>query len=259
MPPILLNLGCGTRIHPAWQNFDLNVTAPGVRPLDIRAPLPFPDSSADAVYHSHVLEHLDPHTGARFIRECRRILKPGGVLRIAVPDLEAICREYLRALDAAAAGQASAVDDHAWMTIELIDQCTRTTPGGEMLRWWTAPMVASEALVRRRMGNEFARFRDWFDAETQRAGARPPWADAPPQTPTIEQEAAFRRQGEIHRWMYDRISLTALLKRVGFESDRIKVVSATESAIDAWPTFELDADAAGNVHKPDSVFVEAKA
>lgn len=257
MAPILLNLGCGSRVHPAWQNFDLTATAPGVRVLDIRGPLPFPDASADAVYHSHVLEHLDPHTGARFVAECRRVLRPGGVLRIAVPDLEMICREYLRALDAAAGGSADAVDEHAWMTIELVDQCTRVTPGGEMLRWWTAAKVPAESLVRRRMGNEFGRFRQWFDAETQRAGARPAWADAPPVTPSVEQEAQFRRQGEIHRWMYDRVSLAALLRRVGFEAERITMVGASASAIEGWKTFELDADASGNVHKPDSVFVEA--
>jgi hypothetical protein len=57
--------------------------------------------------------------------------------------------------------------------------------------------------------------------------------------------------------MYDRVSLAALLTRVGFDASRVRVVGALESGIADWARFELDADALGNVHKPDSVFVEA--
>jgi SAM-dependent methyltransferase len=230
---------------------------PGVRVIDLRARLPFADGSADAVYHSHVLEHLERGQAAAFLAECRRVLKPGGVLRIAVPDLEGICRRYLRELDAAAASEPGASERHGWMTIELLDQCVRTVPGGEMLKWWCAATVPAEALVRERMGNEFGRFRQWFDAEVAKAGARPGWADAPVPSVPAETEAAFRRQGEIHRWMYDRVSLAALLTRVGFDASRVRVVGALESGIADWARFELDADALGNVHKPDSVFVEA--
>lgn len=259
MPPILLNLGCGTRIHPAWQNYDLVAMVPGVRVIDLRARLPFADASADAVYHSHVLEHLERTHAAAFLGECRRVLKPRGVLRLAVPDLEGICRRYLLELDAAAKGEPGASERHGWMTIELLDQCVRTVPGGEMLKWWCAAKVLAEDLVRERMGNEFGRFRQWFDAEVVRAGARPAWADAPVPSVTAEAEAAFRRQGEIHRWMYDRVSLTGLLARVGFDASGIRVVGAQQSSITDWRTFELDADATGRIHKPDSLFIEAHA
>lgn len=257
MPPILLNLGCGTRIHTAWQNYDLVAMVPGVRAIDLRGRLPFPDASADAVYHSHVLEHLERTHAAAFLSECRRVLKPGGTLRIAVPDLEGICRRYLRELDAAAAGEPGAIERHGWMTIELLDQCVRTVPGGEMLKWWCAAKVPAEELVRERMGNEFGRYRQWFDTEVARAGARPAWADSPVPSVGVEAEAAFRRQGEIHRWMYDRVALSALLTRVGFDAASVRVVGAQQSAIEGWAGFELDADAAGNAHKPDSLFMEA--
>lgn len=51
------------------------------------ATLPLADGSARAVYCSHVLEHLWPETIERVVDECRRVLAPGGVLRIVVPDL----------------------------------------------------------------------------------------------------------------------------------------------------------------------------
>jgi predicted SAM-dependent methyltransferase len=57
--------------------------------------LPFPDGSAAAIYASHVLEHLYFEEGRQLIRESFRVLSGGGLLRIVVPDLNAIVREYL--------------------------------------------------------------------------------------------------------------------------------------------------------------------
>jgi predicted SAM-dependent methyltransferase len=56
--------------------------------------LPFPDASAEAIYSSHMLEHLSRADSGQFLRECRRVLAPGGIIRIAVPDLRAIVSEY---------------------------------------------------------------------------------------------------------------------------------------------------------------------
>jgi SAM-dependent methyltransferase len=52
---------------------------------DIRK-MPFPDGIAEAIYSSHTLEHLYLVDAASVIRECRRLIQPGGVLRIALPD-----------------------------------------------------------------------------------------------------------------------------------------------------------------------------
>jgi predicted SAM-dependent methyltransferase len=57
--------------------------------------LPFPDGSASAVYASHLLEHLYPEQGRQLIGEALRVLASGGILRIVVPDLGSIIREYL--------------------------------------------------------------------------------------------------------------------------------------------------------------------
>jgi predicted SAM-dependent methyltransferase len=50
--------------------------------------LPFAAESVTLIYSEHMLEHLPAHTGARVLREAYRVLAPGGVLRIATPDLE---------------------------------------------------------------------------------------------------------------------------------------------------------------------------
>jgi SAM-dependent methyltransferase len=62
---------------------------------DLRKPLPFPSGSAAAIYGSHVLEHLYLVEAERLLRECFRVLRSGGLLRLVVPDLRAVVDEYL--------------------------------------------------------------------------------------------------------------------------------------------------------------------
>ncbi|MGH8719569.1 MAG: class I SAM-dependent methyltransferase [Burkholderiales bacterium] len=62
---------------------------------DLKKGIPFADDSVEVVYHSHMLEHLDRDIAKTFLVEVRRVLKPGGIQRIAVPDFEEAAREYL--------------------------------------------------------------------------------------------------------------------------------------------------------------------
>jgi len=63
--------------------------------LDLRNGLPFPDNSISSVYTSHVLEHFYPEELPSILRECHRVLRPDGGLRIVVPDMGAAVRAYL--------------------------------------------------------------------------------------------------------------------------------------------------------------------
>lgn len=65
---------------------------------DVRKPLPFPNCSMEAIYASHLLEHLYLNEAGRLLCECHRVLSPGGVLRIIVPDLRSVVAEYLKAI-----------------------------------------------------------------------------------------------------------------------------------------------------------------
>jgi SAM-dependent methyltransferase len=55
---------------------------------DLRQGIPYPDNSADVVYHSHIFEHLDRAYAGGFLLEIKRVLKPGGIHRIVVPDFD---------------------------------------------------------------------------------------------------------------------------------------------------------------------------
>jgi SAM-dependent methyltransferase len=57
--------------------------------------IPQAAGSVDAIYSSHMIEHLDRREARRFLAECRRVLKPGGVLRLVVPDVRVTINDYM--------------------------------------------------------------------------------------------------------------------------------------------------------------------
>lgn len=91
-PKTFLNIGCGRKHLPGFINMD--ITRPYDRKLDARKGLPFLDGSVDGIYSEHFFEHLTQAEGLRFLRECRRVLKHGGRIRIAMPDLDELVQRY---------------------------------------------------------------------------------------------------------------------------------------------------------------------
>lgn len=90
-----LNIGCGPCGRQGWINTDIDYS-PGVNCIwDCRKTLPFPDSSARCIFTEHFVEHLDySEEIPSFITECCRVLEPGGVIRIIVPDAQKYLMAY---------------------------------------------------------------------------------------------------------------------------------------------------------------------
>lgn len=271
----LLNLGCGSRFHPSWVNVDIVSTGPGVIAHDLSQGIPFADETCDVVYHSHVLEHLRRSDAERFMRDCFRVLRPGGILRVAVPDLERICRTYLCKLEAALRGDADAADDYDWILLEMYDQTVREESGGEMKRYLARPTLHNEAFVYERIGAEGRELRKLLMEHGNTAPAHGPWALARSLVRSLARRlrdragralstfdaresriGRFRLAGEVHQWMYDRWSLARLMTGAGFLNPI--VLSPTESMIADWELFHLDTASDGSVTKPDSLYLEAK-
>jgi predicted SAM-dependent methyltransferase len=91
--PLRLHLGCGTLYKDGWVNVDLAGTRVDLR-WDLSRPLPFPPRSVDAIFHEHLLEHLTYCEGVELHRRCLELLRPGGVLRVGVPDAGAALQGY---------------------------------------------------------------------------------------------------------------------------------------------------------------------
>jgi predicted SAM-dependent methyltransferase len=128
---VRVNIGCGSSPTPGWVNFDNSFSIRATRwPLVIpvlvklrllspqsadlarvaaarnihfanaAARIPCASDSVSAVYSSHMIEHLDRGETRAFLAEVRRILRPGGVVRIAAPDVAGLVQDYLATRDA---------------------------------------------------------------------------------------------------------------------------------------------------------------
>jgi predicted SAM-dependent methyltransferase len=145
---IAINLGCGLSVAPGWVNLDnspngrlakyprlrralwkfgvlsdhhYSVPWPSSIELrDLRKPLPYPDSSVDYVYTSHFLEHLSRKDGSRLIGEVFRVLKPRGLARTVVPDLEVGARTYVAAMQSNPKDASAAAEFLNWLQLSRL-------------------------------------------------------------------------------------------------------------------------------------------
>ena len=92
--PCRLHLGCGSNRKSGWVNVDLDQNA-DLR-LDLRERLPFPDNCVSLIYSEHFLEHLSLQDGAQLLRECLRVLVPGGRMSVGVPNARLCMRDYVK-------------------------------------------------------------------------------------------------------------------------------------------------------------------
>ncbi len=119
--PIKVNLGCGPRGIDGWVNYDwgilpllsklpvlqkivfgaklipsfYSVKWPKLELVNIKHKLPLEDNSVDYIYCSHVLEHFEPWEALSILKECKRVMKNGSILRIVTPDIRKMIHIYL--------------------------------------------------------------------------------------------------------------------------------------------------------------------
>lgn len=162
----MLNLGCGWKMHWGWTNLDFSPYArlvkhprlaqllaragllsalrqerlakvdPEMTCHDLRDGIPFDDETFDVVYHSHFLEHLDREVAPIVLQQCRRVLKPGGILRVVVPDWETEVLNYRRAMEMCDRGEPGAAEAHARAMDKMLEQIVRRRADGTRGRHW---------------------------------------------------------------------------------------------------------------------------
>lgn len=242
----MLNLACGGRMHPEWNNIDFSLLVrlakhrrlawllhgmcvlsdrryerllgsdPDIVCWDLRKGIPFPDNTFDVVYHSHFLEHLAQDAARGFLRECHRVLKASGVMRVILPDFSQFCRDYLSSyelLERFPRPSGPQTESHDRTLSALLGQFVVGEPRGTAEQRF--PVRVLERLIR---GNNV-------------------------------------RAGEAHRWMYDRFTLRRVLEDLGFTDIRFE--SASTARIARWSEFNLDTNGDGSPYKPSSLYTEA--
>jgi predicted SAM-dependent methyltransferase len=126
-----INFGCGRSPTPGWINFDnsqsINIASSPIKFFILRKfgflnlqqienikwlkenkifyadatkKLPFSKNEINYIYSSHMLEHLSKKSARKFLKECLRVLKPNGVLRLVLPDLRQLVESYIQNGDA---------------------------------------------------------------------------------------------------------------------------------------------------------------
>lgn len=131
-----LNVG-GGKGHPrlpGWAIVDLRETA-DIRVDISRDPLPFADGTIEVIFTSHTLEHIVPQRLGFVLDEFRRVLRPGGVLRIGVPDIALAVRAY-------------ATNDRAFFDRSEVTPFDRSAPlGGLLMSWFYSTSAVGQGHV----------------------------------------------------------------------------------------------------------------
>lgn len=260
-----LNVGCGYKFHEDWVNADMAPASRGVMKVDLFRGIPFSDDYFDVVYHSQVLEHFPKEKAQLFLGECYRVLKPGGVLRVVVPDLENIVGEYKRLLDESLKDPNEMSDaNYDWIMLEMLDQMVRNFPGGGTADFLRQPIMVNEKYVMERIGLSGQFIRNNLMGESIIGNIKKAFSSIGmfkralgrvlPRT-KASRVGAYRLGGEVHMWLYDRYSLSRLLKGCGFVD--VVRMNPFESGIPDWGRYQLDVKG-GIAYDPTSLFMESR-
>lgn len=165
---VLLHIGCGDIDAPGFINVDAQ-PYPHVHHVrdDITDLAMFADASADLVYMCHVLEHVPRRQILDVLAEMRRVLRPGGVLRISVPDFDRLVDIYCstgrdpdRVIDPLLGSHANAYDVHYWIFTRASLSAILMRAGFDAVRDWDPLRCAHHD------------FEDWASRPLENAGGR---------------------------------------------------------------------------------------
>lgn len=250
----LLNIGCGGRFHPEWNNIDFKPACPSVIKFDIKKALPYKAETFDAVYSSHLLEHLSIEVAKNLLSECCRVLKPSGVLRLVIPDLEYNAKLYLESLSKLKADKSPLNKEHyEWAVLNLTDQFVREKSGGEMKKFLLRrDLQDDDFIVSTTGGAEVQIVRD----SNKIPGKQNSLLEICRGLKDCFISKNFQKSGEKHKWAYDSYSIGNLLQDTGFSD--VQILDPYSSSIPKFNSFNLDVDINGIVYKPNSLFVECR-
>jgi predicted SAM-dependent methyltransferase len=263
-----INLACGDKLcyQSGWINADHSPVSKGVIKMNLLQPIPYSDNTFDVVYNSQFIEHLTLNMGLNFLQECKRVLKPNGILRIVTPDLRNQAKEYLNKLNDILDSPDDEVAKlhYSWIRTEMLDQLNRNASGGDMVKILDGSGADLSDYLWQRLGRSGKN----LILKEEKKEIKSPLNKALRYTknlicntinrltPELIRVGKFRLSGEVHLCMYDEYLLMDLLKQAGF--CLVSKLSVKESKIHNWDLTELDCDKQGFLDAPASLFMEAQ-
>ena len=257
---LMLNLGCGNRFHLQWKNIDFSPVNKFVKKANLLEKLPFQDNTISYIYCSHFLEHIPRNKVLSFLGECARILKQDGILRLVVPDLENICKEYIRIID-----NEPYSFKRDWIVHELLDQMVRMEAGGGMQKIYNRLSVSDDKDYKQYV---YERVGEKFDNNMVSNKKREITWDKILKAylliirkliPKKIRNIVFVQtsSGEKHLWMYDKYQLTDFSNKVGFSEINFKKYNISE--IPNFNSYLLDINEDDSPYKGvSSLYCECK-
>jgi predicted SAM-dependent methyltransferase len=256
--PDALNLGCGVSYikSPRWINLDWQSKSRDVKRHNLLAKLPVGDDSIELVYSSHLMEHLIREDCFNLLLESFRVLKPGGVIRLSLPDFEEMARAYVSYKDLGEPIKSQ------FVLTEIVDQCVRLTPSGRFPKWY-------------KMANEDSDLKAFIELRTGiRFGEKSESNSPIPHEmhgESVDKLLALPRRlksfstklyialvllllpswfrsyhvsratpGERHMWLYDFSEMSSVLAKIGFENVSKVLDQTTRSSLKEVLTLDFD-------------------
>jgi len=266
-------------LYQEWNNIKFSSVKPGdnlpyIFHYDIRNPLPYPQNTFNVVYCNHVAEHLTPDEGLNLVKDLYRVLEPGGVCRVVVPDLELAATEYINCLrQVISFPDTEHIRRYEWAVADLIDQMVRKQSGGVMWNKLSSGDVDWDQ-IRRCNGDVFEDIRTGKIFQETKA--------QPLKTKKYKLINKFQERwinkfkedfykilfnqfgvlkkpyvevlNEKNMWMYDRFSLPELLKKGGFT--KVTLCDYKTSGITNWGKYDFDRAENGDYPLEPSVYAE---
>lgn len=249
---LLLNIACGNVYikNKSWINLDIISKDKYVKKINLLKKLPFNNETVDAIYCAHFLEHIPVHKVKDFLKECFRILKKNGVLRLVLPDFESLTKEYLKQVKLKNYTKSKIVQ------MSIIDQCVRRVPGGELGKFYN--ILLNEKKNKKHLikylnylnGVNFIKYKKkkrdlFFFIEKIFFFINEKFINFWIKSVVfflpkafVEQNISFARIGEMHHWLWDFYSLYDHLKQSGF--NKIKKLTYNKSSYKGHELFMFD-------------------
>ena len=262
-----LNVACGDIFidDHHWVNIDWAPKNKRIKKRNLLKPLTFPDNYFDLIYVSHFVEHISRDNVNLFLAEMKRLLKVNGVLRIAVPDFEYLCRLYIEMLDS------QEYEKSQFVTSQILDQCVRKKSGGLIPHWYDRAISRPDLkeFITEVNGHMFKprpveplywfKFKKILDIRKVYGKLQKVYIgiilNLLPDS-FLKTQVSFTEPGENHAWVYDFYTLKEHLLSVGFT--KVLKVSASTSNFLNFPFSRLDIDTSGSPIKGnESMYVEA--